>query len=681
MAIVYMATLVGTAYADSPVPPDRQQLLIAVGKMIETDHYSPQIIDDAFSLTLWNREFEGLDPYKQFFFQKDLGSLRKYQRLLDDEIHGKRAIAFLPELLSIYAKRVSEAESEYRMLLSRPFSFDSAEEVGPGGATLTEFPSKPGEMSASRRKRIKYLVLQQYYLLLDQIKGPLDSVKLESQARAAVELKIQRSLETVREGMDIDIEFSAYLNRLAAVMDPHSSYLSSKGEKELMNRMGNRYAGIGAQLGSQPLPEGVLITGLESGGPAFNSRGIRAGDVIIKVGEGPQGVFKELAGRSVAEVISMIRGEVGSIVRLVIRRPESGDVTVVLQRAQSIENGSLVKQAVIERDNKRIGYITFPLFYESNDPLNPQHCSDDVESALLSLKAQGVSGIIFDLRGNGGGSLREVVKMVSLLISAGPVVQVRDNKGYPVARSAKDADMMNSTGRPFSEQVYDGPVVVLIDERSASASEIFAAAIQDYQRGLIMGSSSSFGKGSVQKTQKLPLEAGGSLQLTYAQFYRVNGSSTQIKGVSSDIILPDLNEYLKIRERDTQNPMPWDMVAAKNFQPSGSVAVFSTIAQAANRRVSQDPVFIAVDRLGRLLADEMNKKVSLKLNEYVLAANRLKELNSRGAGLTKLPAEKELIILPAVTTADDSLPPWIKVLKQDIYVDQAVQAVCWVADR
>jgi carboxyl-terminal processing protease len=462
-------------------------------------------------------------------------------------------------------------------------------------------------------------------------------------------------------------------------MDPHSDYLSVSDEKMLSNQITNKFGGIGVQLNADN--DGAKITVLDPGGPCMKSGEVQVGDVIMKMAEDNSTDFRELAGLTVAEIVVLIRGEVGTTLKIVIKKPDGLIKTVLITREEVAQANGFVKAGVMEKGNKKIGFISFPQFYSSPDPMSDVSCSRDVENALLELKSNQVDGIVFDLRRNGGGSLHEAVKMVSLLIKDGPVVQVKDNMGNVIARTARDIDMMRKMGgKAFVEQVYNGPVAVMVDEFSASASEIFAAAIQDYHRGVIIGSTTSYGKGTVQKVVPLDVHNGGSLKLTFNQFYRVNGSSTQLNGIVPDIILPDINEHLKVRERDMILPLPWDMIAPAKYELWEGKMNLRQLAGLASERIKQDTSFRVLEKNSKWIGLQKEQKVSLNIEAYKDAATKLKEIIAQNEQATKLPPDKWLKVLPVMGSANPSLNHWIDTIKKDIYIDQAVDVIINMAD-
>ncbi|WP_433902785.1 carboxy terminal-processing peptidase [Sphingobacterium puteale] len=646
-----------------------RELLKNVINIVKSEHYAPKSIDDNFSLKLYQATIENLDPLGQLFLKSDLKKLDRYKYMLDEEINEFKAFAFLPQLLAIYMNRLNDLEKDYAEILAQPMDFMINEDTGPMGRTTIGIAKNLLQIKESRRKRIKYLIIQQYYALRQNNPTNRDLAGLEIRARSTVKLRIQRSIERMRLLSNPTQQFEAYVDRILKIMDPHSSYLSARAEREFSELMDNNYGGLGLTLDGETSPLGVRISGLDINGSAYRSGQVMIGDIILAIGEGAKGDFREVAGMTSGEVAALIRGQLGTSLQLILLRgAEDNRHTVTLTREANQGNGSQTRTAIIEYGGIQTGYITFPFFYESLNNLSSRHCSLDVEQAIFDLQKEQVQGIIVDLRGNGGGSLREAVRMATLFLGQSPIVHIKDNKGYPIARTANDMDMMMPTGKPFFQQVYQGPLIVLVDELSASASEIFSAAMQDYGRGLIIGSSTSFGKGSVQKLIRLAPPLEGSLQLTYAQFYRVSGSSTQLKGVTPDIVIPDLNEYAGIRERDLPDPLPWDMISPSHEILEKDLSLKKLIAD-AQYRISADSSLMDIYDRSKEISFLKKSKVSLQYDSYNIMAKRLNKLSRLSP--TKVNNDK-LRIRSMFEEKDDYNLRFIEKLQSDNVINQAI---------
>lgn len=668
-AVLFSNLCAGATGLQDTLLAKRQELLRDVGRVVTNGHYSPQALDDEFSSALWSRYLAELDPQGQLFDQGDLSKLKIFQLTLDDEIKGLKPIAFLPAVLKIYQQRLSEAKSAYQILLSKPVVLKGTERVFPSGRTEKRYASNATELRRFRANRATYLVFQKLLALKSDSSITGNHAALEPQARKRVAIRQERTFERLIQQSGMDNQFSSYVNMILRQMDPHSSYLPPKEQQRFMNVMSNRFGGIGARLGDHD--EGVRILALEPSGTSAKSGLVDVGDVLLKLGEGAQPELKELEGFTTAEISDMVRGEKGTQVTLVLRKATGIIKTVKLYRAELQQENAFVKTAIVLKGRKKIGYITFPLFYQGTDPLMGPFCSIDVANAIMQLNDQQVSGIVFDLRNNGGGSLQEVVRMVSLLIPPGPVVQVRDRDGLPVSKTAHDLTQQMSAYTPPG-QIYTGPISVLVNEYSASASEIFAAAVQDCGRGIILGSSSTYGKGTVQRLTRLSKESDGVLQLTVQQFYRLNGASTQINGVVPDVVLPDVFEYDEIRERHLSGALAWDLVAPASYSKLMQSPTVSETVKSAVDRVATDTAFVRIAKNGLSRRDHANQTIKLDIDEYQKMTELAKEIANQNQQAIVLGKGKQLQLLPLTKTNDAN---WLEVLKKDIYLEQAVRVL------
>jgi carboxyl-terminal processing protease len=444
--------------------------------------------------------------------------------------------------------------------------------------------------------------------------------------------------------------------------------------------MSGKFYGIGAQLKEEESK--IKVASLVTGGPAWKSGDLGVNDEIMKIGQGT-GEPVDVTGFAVTDAVKLIRGaQAGTEVRLTVRKPDGNVKVVVLKRDEIKLDDTFAKSAVINGEHK-IGYIYLPEFYmDFNDPNGPR-CSDDVAKEIEKLKAENVEGIVMDLRGNGGGSLPEVVKMVGLFIEDGPVVQVKAREQeQPMQLKDKDKGVL-----------YSGPLTVMVDEYSASASEIFAAAIQDYKRGIVIGSTSTYGKGTVQRTIPLtpsesfgfgnkPQEDLGTIKLTIQKFYRVNGGATQLKGVAPDVVIPDRYEYSKTREKDNTNSLTWDEINKAEYMPWTSTYSTDAVVNTANEQVQSSTIFSALRSKVQWINQQQDKPVSLNLAKYQAEQKEMKVVYKSLDSLYKLPVE--LKVKPSETDAaklagdkekTDKNKQFLNRIKNDIYVDETVKVM------
>ncbi len=525
-----------------------EKILHTVGIVLEQGHFSPKKIDDNFSKGVLKSFLSDLDDDKTIFLQTDIDSFKKFDARIDNEIHGDKLESFY-FISESYTRRLTEASEYYKSFLSQPFDFTKDENVVLDGDKVN-FPASEADRKEVWRKRLKYLVLSKYSDMLEdreknKAKAELVIVTdtgvkkkevpketfvykadttLEREAREMVSRQISRYFTTLKNHNTTDELFSSFVNAVTGSMDPHTNYFAPVDSRGFNEMMSGKFYGIGAQLKEDQSK--IKIASLVAGGPAWKSGELGVEDEIVKIGQGAAEPV-DVSGYAVSDAVKLIRGaNKGTEVRITVRKPDGSIKIIALKRDEIKLDDTFVKSAVINGTHK-IGYIYLPEFYVDFEDPKGARCSDDVAREVEKLKAEKVEGIVIDLRGNGGGSLPEVVKMAGLFIEDGPICQVkgRDEKA-PFQWKDRDKTVL-----------YDGPLTVMVDEFSASASEIFAAAIQDYKRGIIVGSTSTYGKGTVQRTIPLSPESEsvvfnkkgedlGTVKLTLQKFYRVNLSST-----------------------------------------------------------------------------------------------------------------------------------------------------------
>ncbi len=463
---------------------------MTLGVIIEQNHYNPKLINDDFSAKIFTKYLGAVDPDKNIFLQADINALKKFETTIDDEIHGA-ALQFVPASNEIYIRRMQEATAYYKQILDKPFDFAVNEEIMVDGSKLS-YPATEAERKDRWRKKLKFLTLERYTDLLDQREKSKDKkdfvvktdVALEQEAREKVTKLLERNFQRMKLKFNDDERFNLFLNTITAYMDPHSNYFPPLEKRDFDETMSGKFYGIGAALKEEDGT--VKIASLLTGSPAWKSGQIQVNDVIIKVGQGKDEPM-DLTGLGVQDAVEVIRGNKGTEVRLTLKKSDGTINVVSLIRDEIVRDEVYVRSAVINGE-KKIGYIYLPEFYADYEKADGHRCASDVAKEVVKLKNENVDGIIIDLRNNGGGYLSEVVQMVGLFIPHGPVVQVKDRDGKAKILSDEDPSVL-----------YTGPLEVMINEFSASASEIFAAAIQDYHRGVVIGSSSTYGKGTVQR--------------------------------------------------------------------------------------------------------------------------------------------------------------------------------------
>ena len=665
-------------------PPDRYQLILQqVTDMLEVAHFSPKKVDDEFSKNIFKKYLEALDPDKSIFLAADIKELKKYETLIDDEMHGAK-IQFFHAVDNIYTKRVSELNGQYPSLLSSPFQFNTDETIVLDPEKL-DYPKSDQARKEAWRKRIKFLTLEKYADLIDAREklsktdtAYKSDAALEKDAREKVKKLVTRNFERMVSKSKPDERFDMFINVITNYMDPHTTFFPPIEKRSFDEQMSGRFYGIGASLRSD---EGgvIRIATIVAGLPAWKSQQIVVGDQVLKVGQASEEPV-DLTGFETEEAVKLIRGKKGTEVRLTLKKADGTIKVVSMIRDEVVLDETYAKSAVIIEDGKKIGYIFLPEFYADWERPNGAKCSQDVAREIIKLKEQKVDGIIMDLRNNGGGSLYDVVQMVGFFIPEGPVVQVKDREGNPQILRDRDKGIL-----------YDGPLAVMVNEFSASASEIFAAAIQDYGRGIVLGSTSTYGKGTVQRNIGLEPNTGffnkevadiGTIKLTLQKFYRINGGSTQLKGVAPHIVLPDQYETLKYREKDNPDALPWDEIQKAFYAKLMPSYDLELIKRKSYDRINENPSFNAI-KASSLLLEKANEKVySLQLSKY---REEQKQLRDSFKKIDE--ASKELKPLQVNMLADDEKKlsedndkmerrkQWINSLSKDIYVKETFNVV------
>lgn len=666
-------------------PKSRQQLLSMIRMAISQGHTNNITINDDFSRLVWQKYISFLDPNKQIFLQSDIDLLKKYETTIDDELNGA-PISFYSTCLSIYTKRLAEAEAGYIRNLQKPFDFSKTDKVllEPGSI---DFASGPVALNQRWKDELKYLVLDNLLSLQAQrsanvANGPLvkkTDEELEKEARMKVQKQYGRIFLRLKSGLADDKQFALFLNSITEVVDPHTVYMPPADKRAFDESMSRKFYGIGAGLKEED--GSIKVMSLEPGSPAWKSKMIDVNDILAKVGQGAA-PMEDITGMALSDAVKLIRGDKNTEVRLLIKKADGTEKIATMIRDEIVQEDALAKSAVINKDGKKVGYIYLSGFYADFKNANGAHCAADVARELANLKKENIEGLILDLRNNGGGSLQEVVKMLGLFIKNGPMVQVKGKNGKPQVLSDND-----------EAQMYAGPLVVMVNALSASASEIFAAAIQDYKRGIIIGSTSTYGKGTVQSTYPLGIAASestpakdfGAIKLTIQKFYRVNGGSTQLKGVVPDVILPDPYDFMKLREKDKTGSLKWDQIAAVDFSYPTGLVNKDDIVKMAKARLQNDPTFNKmisdIDWFGK----HNERRYDLKMANYKLRKDSLKIKSDELKGLQKLPKGKELQLTglstsnanitsgPVEEAKKNKYQEWIKSLSTDVFLKEAIQ--------
>ena len=499
--------------SDSKDPKSKyEKILQNVGIVLEQGHYNPKKIDDKFSQEVLKKFEDDLDPDKYIFLQQDINSFKKYQNRIDDEIHGAPLQSFYA-VSNTYLKRIDEVAASYKEILKHSFDFSKDEYLQTDG-DKRDYPKTVEERYDYGRKRLKYLVLVRYVDLQQQRDSATDKKDaakadstLQREAIEVVSKQMNRYFETLKNHNSSDDLFSDFVNAITSSMDPHTTYFAPVDKRSFDEMLSGTFYGIGAQLMEKDGK--ITISSLITGMPAWKTGEMTPGDEILKVAEGDAAPV-DVTGYAVTDAVKLIRGEKeGSIVKLTLKKADGSIKVVPIARGKISLDDTFARSAVLNNNGHKIGYIYLPEFYANFDDPSGRRSATDVAKEVQKLKDANVEGIVMDLRGNGGGSLQDVVDMVGLFIKGGPVVQVKGRDGEPSVLTDK-----------AKEVLYSGPLAVMVDELSASASEIFAAAIQDYHRGIIIGSS-TYGKGTVQRSVSLDPQSQNPFRKVFNDLQRV----------------------------------------------------------------------------------------------------------------------------------------------------------------
>lgn len=642
--------------------------------MLQQIHYAPPKLDDKFSTQVFTAYLKQLDGGKRFFLRDDLQQFKKYELQLDDEMKGK-VVHFYKVVNTTFKQRLKESEVMVEDLLKQPFKFNT-QEVYNTNTDKLDYCKSADDLKKRWHNYLKFQVLGQYEDLLDihtrDTANKQTEAQLEEKARQTILRIEKRNMANLTKLTTDEEAFNTYVNSITNLYDPHSNYFLPVDRREFQESLSGVYYGIGALLADY---QGKIGIGeLMIGGPAWKSGHVEKGDIIVKVAQ-QGGKPVEVAGFVMSEVIKLTRGQQGTTVIITFRKADGSLKDVTLKREALQLDDTFVKSAIIE-DSVKLGYISFPKFYTDFGDANGRSCAVDMARELARLQQENVKGIVIDIRDNIGGSLGEVINMIGLFIKEGPVVQVKGPAGEPYVSRVKGKAVL-----------YDGPLVVLVNEMSASAAEIFAAAIQDYHRGIIVGSSSTYGKGSVQR----PFGIGdsrntntvntdlGTLHVTLQKYYRITGAATQLKGIEPDIKLPGIYEPYKIQEKNNPTALAWDTIQAVPFAVMDEQGDIPRVVTSSGLRMQQDSTLLSLSKNLQWMQNR-NGIYALQLDKYRVQEKELqvkvsdirKQLVSARPMQVKNTTDMEEALKSKEQFKNDSNKAWLNSLKRDLFLSEAV---------
>ncbi len=697
--------------------PDKDKLLIQlITYVLEQGHFNPKDINDDFSEKVFNGYLEQLDPFKRYFYESDIQEFRAYQDKLDDQIKAYD-ITFFNMTHERLLKRLEESKEIYKEVLSHPFDFNIKEDFSTDYKDLTYVNSKK-EMVNRWRQQLKFSTIANYDDLISQqdenfsgkrnlnamtidVDGkemdvPVDpteqskkfndsekksiekksNVELEKEARAATLKSLDELYDFIDDRQRQDW-FSVYINAIVEEFDPHTFYFAPEEKDRFDVAMSGNFEGIGARL--QKKMDAITINEIISGGPAWRQNELEVGDQILKVKQDDDTPAVNVVGMRLDDAVKLIKGPKGTNVILTLKKVNGNIEDLTITRDVVELEETYAKSSIVKKDGKTFGVINLPKFYVDFEDYNKRNAASDLKLEIERLKEQGMEGLVLDLRNNGGGSLQTVVDMGGLFIKDGPIVQVKT--------AGEEKEVLSDKDRSI---VWDGPLVILVNELSASASEILAAAMQDYKRAIIIGSKQTYGKGTVQNVLDLNRMVRnntngdmGALKFTTQKFYRINGGSTQLEGVKSDVVVPDRYSYIDLGEKDQENPLPWDKIDAVDYTTFENYYDYDNTIKKSKERMAHNEQLQLIDQNAQWVKKIRDKesyplnyeeyKAQIKLNEE--EAKRFEKLSDYKTDLTftSLPYENKL--MDADSILKEKRDRWHKSLSQDVYIEEALNVL------
>ena len=694
-------TVLTAAFCPKPVPVDKETVLLqTLMGALKNLHFDPQRLNDEFSTKVYDLYLDRLDNGRRFLVNEDVKALEKSKMMLDDQINTN-SFEFFDLSVALMESSLTRAEKIFNSVIDEEIDFTKTETFDVD-RDRKEFVANEAALREHWRKMVKYNTLTKVASQIQKRDHPEDytdatndetteptsvsideasdpnAPKSDGQIQKDAHQEVRKEFENWFRRMHKlkrNDRLSVYINSIVNVYDPHTEYFEPVEKQNFYIGMSGRLEGIGARLQTTPDGENTKVTDIITGGPAWKQKELAADDVILKVAQDGQPAV-DLAGMEIDEVVSKIRGPKGTKVTLTVRKKADNAVKdIVIIRDEVIIDEGYAKSLLLKdkRSNSTIGYIYLPRFYADFDKADGHQCAADILVELEKLKKEQVEGLIIDLRGNGGGSLRDVVTMSGYFVEKGPIVQVKSRDQEPEILSDSDTKVQ-----------YSGQLIIMVNEFSASASEIMAAALQDYGRAVIVGSR-TYGKGSVQRFFDLDRALRGSddvkplgqVKVTVQKFFRVNGGSTQLDGVMPDILLPDNWSLIESGERESDYPMPFTKIKPVEYsQDVVKITKLDRLKQKSAERTGASQVFGAIQKSAeRVKSVRAEKTVSLNLRTYMADGDKDRIFDRQYKALMKpidsftpsnLPVDK------AAITADESKKArndeWLKDVQKDVYL-------------
>ena len=677
LAVLYGFTLANTS------SPEKDKLLIEImAYVLERGHYDPETIDDTFSENVFMNYLESMDGQHRFYIQADVNNFNQFKTELDDQIKESK-LDFFDYTYKKYIQRLEQIKAFYKPLLDRPFDFSLNEEMDLDYETMGYAESLSdlknvwlqyfklstlGVYADKKEEELKKFELDSTYVMLTD-------VVIEEQARAITKENMDLFFE-VREDLERKDYFSIYLNAIATQFDPHTYYFAPQEKDRFDTSISGKFEGIGARL--QKKNQEVRIVEVISGGPVWRDQLLEEEDVIMKVAQENEEPV-DIAGMRLDDVVKLIKGPKGTTVYLTVKHVDATVEVIPITRDIVELEDAFAKSSIITKENKKFGVIHLPKFYVDFNDYGERNAASDVKNEIEKLKSENVEGIILDLRGNGGGSLQTVVDMTGFFIKDGPVVQVKSTGGKK--------EILRDTDPSIS---WDGPLVLMVNEFSASASEIIAAALQDYKRAVILGGKQTFGKGTVQNVVDLNRIISsnthgdlGALKITIQKFYRINGGSTQLEGVKSDVVFPGRYSYIETGEQAQDNPLSWDQISPADYQTWNASGNFDFAVEQSKNRIASNSYMMLIDEQAQWIKSQQDDdSYSLNYDNYskerkqrIEETAKYDQLDDFKSSFTLQAPKADVSALESDADLKERRARWEEGLEKDIYLFEAVNVL------
>jgi carboxyl-terminal processing protease len=654
-------------------------LMELITYFMQRSHFSPKELGDEFSENLHSTFLDMLDGQKRYFFKKDIALFESHKYTLDDEFRTLKT-NFFDLTYSRYLERRNEVKLFYREILDSPFNFKKNEEINLDYQNQKHAVT-PRQRYDKWRKQLKLSTLNILYNKLDdedkKANNDLSYIKksfkeIEEESRKITLDNMENYFSLMDEVREEDW-FNTFLNAFVSQFDPHSVYFAPVDKDRFDASMSGKYEGIGARLSKRN--QQIKIVDIISGGPIWRDQSVDVGDQILMVRQ-QSGDPVDVQAMRLDDAIELIKGKAGTIVYITLKRVDGTVEEIPILRDTIELEESYLKSTLIKKGSNTFGLIHLPKFYVDFSDYKERNAAKDMAKEIVRLKGEGAKGIAIDLRNNGGGSLQTVVDMAGFFINEGPVVQVKTADDR--TRVLKDRD---------GKTLWEGPLVILVNELSASASEILAAAMQDYQRAVVLGSTQTFGKGTVQNILELNRFISsstygnlGALKYTTEKFYRISGESTQLEGVNSDVVTPDKYSYVDIGEKDEKNPLVWDKIASTKYSKWKGYTNYNQVIKRSTDRVTNDNLFKLIDKNAKWVREQQNKDnyplnfdlFSVEIDKDKSYADGFEILDDYTNSLkfTSLPYENKK--MKSDTILAEKRRRWKKSLTKDMYVGEAI---------